>query len=370
MQAFIISDHEPLTARVREVLLREGQDCPAAHVVSLALAADHLGQDHPGLIILVLSPAPERGLEVLGNLRQGTAARVLAVGPTADSKLVLRALRAGADDYVDEADLDAELEAALRRLAADRNGQAEPGRVIAVLGPSGGSGSSTVAVNVATVLAKQHQRAALVDLKLEADDLAALLNLRPTHTLADLCQNAARMDRVMFERSLVRHESGVHLLAPPRVLADVHHVTAEGVRQALTLARNLFPYVVIDLDHSFRDEQLQALRQADLVLLVLRLDFTSLRSARRTLEYLEQKGVAKDRVRLVVNRYGQPKEVPAGKAEEALGVKVFHYVPDDPKTINRANNNGVPAVLESPWARVCRSLTQLAANVNGRHKAH
>src|SRR5947209_5919634 len=172
----------------------------------------------------------------------------------------------------------------------------------------------------------------------------------------------------MFERCLVAHDSGVHLLAPPRNIADVRSITAEGIRQALTLGRSLFPYVVVDLDHSFREEQLQVLRQADTILLVIRLDFTSLCNGRRTLDYLEQLGIDRQRVRLVVNRYGQPKEIPAAKAEEALGCKIFHYVPDDPKTINRANNNGTPAVLESPSARVSKSVTKLTISINGRHK--
>ena len=187
-----------------------------------------------------------------------------------------------------------------------------------------------------------------MDLKLEAGDLAALLDLKPTHSLADLCQNAARLDRVLFERSLTRHASGVHLLAPPERLADVVHVRPEGVRQVLALARAVFPYVVVDLDHSFRDDQTKVLHQADIILLVLRLDFASLRNARRTLDHLEQMGIPRDRLRLVVNRHGQPKEVPAAKAEEALGVKIFHFVPDDPKTVNRANNNGVPDGPGSP----------------------
>jgi pilus assembly protein CpaE len=127
---------------------------------------------------------------------------------------------------------------------------------------------------------------------------------------------------------------------------------------------------VVDLDHSFREEQTVALRQADIVLLVLRLDFTSLRNCRRTLDHLEQLGVDRDRVRLVVNRYGQPKEVPAAKAEEALGLKIAHFVPDDPRTVNRANNNGVPLILEAPSARVSKSVVKLAASVNGQHTAH
>jgi pilus assembly protein CpaE len=293
--------------------------------------------------------------------------RLLAMGPAAEPKLILRALREGADQYLDETELEEELEGALARLRAEADAQAELGRLITVLAPSGGSGSSTLAANVATVLAKEHKSCALFDLKLETGDLAALLDLRPTHTLADLCQNAARMDRVMFERSLTRHASGVHLLAPPRAFEDITHVTTEAVGQALLLARGLFPYVVVDLDHSFREEQIQVLRQSDIILLVLRLDFTCLRNARRTQDYLAKIGINAERVRLVVNRYGQPKEVPAGKAEEALGAKIFHYIPDEPKTINVANNNGVPAVLEYPRAKVSRSVTQLAHSINGRH---
>src|SRR5262249_29640240 len=153
---------------------------------------------------------------------------------------------------------------------------------------------------------------------------------------------------------LIRHSSGVHLLAPPRSFGDVRMVTVEGVRQAMALARTMFPYVIVDVDHSFGDEQLQVLRQADAILLVLRLDFTSLRHAQRTLEYLQDRGIDRSRVQVVVNRYGQPQQVPAGKAEETLGVKILHYVPDEPKTVNRANNNGVPVVLESQSAKVSR----------------
>jgi pilus assembly protein CpaE len=248
-------------------------------------------------------------------------------------------------------------------------GQADAGRVIALLGASGGSGSSTLAANIATVLAREHQRSLLVDLRLESGDLATLLDLKPTHTLADLCQNAARMDRVMFERSLTPHASGVHLLASPHSFADVGYVNADGVRHALTLARTLFPYVVVDLDHPSHEEQLQALRQADVILLVFRLDFTALRNTRRTLDYLTETGLGHERVQLVVNRYGQAKELAYAQAEEALSRKIAHYIPDDPKTINQANNHGAPAVLEYPSAKVSRSFTRLAQSVNGRHKS-
>jgi pilus assembly protein CpaE len=373
---FLISDNEALGAQIREILIREGEDVPASHMLSLDVAAGYLAHALTDLVVLILPADPERALTALGVLEsfgkaEGRArARVLAVGPASDPKLVLRALRGGIDDYVDESELEVELKAALLRWRAGRTSQSQVGRSIVLLAPSGGSGSSTLAVNVAAALAKQHKRSALIDLKLHVGDLSALLDLKPVYTLADLCLNVSRIDRVLFERALMRHQSGIHLLASPRTLADVAHVIPEGVRQALAQALFAFPYVVVDLDHSFREEQTVALRQADVVLVVLRLDFTSLRNTQRALEHLEQIGVAGNRVRLVVNRYGQPKELPASKAEEALGMRIAHYVPDDPRTVNRANNNGVPLILEAPSSRISKSVLKLAASVNGQHKAH
>jgi pilus assembly protein CpaE len=366
MQVFIVSDNEPVNLRIRQILLHKGLECPPDHVIPLGRAFDRLADARPELVVVVLDPDPELALEVLSGLRLRTQARLLAVGPTQASRLVLRALRAGVSDYIDETDLEGDLGAALGQMQTDLGTQAEPGSTIAVLAPNGGSGSSTLAVNVAAVLAREHKSSLLVDLKLHTGDLAALLDLKPAYTLADLCQNVERMDRVMFERSLVRHTSGAHLLAPPRTFADVAAITPEGVRQALALGRALFPYVVVDMDHTFAAEQVQVLRVAEVVLLVIRLDFPSLRNAQRTIDHLVYLGVSDGRIKVVVNRHGQPKEVPLAKAEQALGRKIVHCIPEDPRTVNRAINNGVPAVQESPSASFSRSVARLAASLNGR----
>jgi pilus assembly protein CpaE len=371
MKALLAADNETLGAAVRQVLLREGLDCPASEVVRIEVAPERLTGSPADLFVMVLPDDPVRAvgaLEMLEKMPRQEGTRVLAVGPAADPKMVLRALRGAVDDYLDRDDLEAELEAALARWRASRPDRDEAGRVIAVLAPSGGSGSSTLAANIATVLAKQHETSALIDLKFHTGDLAPLLDLKPTYSLADLCMNVGRLDRVLFERSMARHQSGVHLLAPPAHFGDVDRVTSEGIRKVLHLARGMFPYVVMDVDHHFGAEQVDALLRSDIVLVVIRLDFASLRNARRAIEHLERLGMNRDRLRLVVNRYGQPKEVPYAKAEEALGLKISHYVPEDPKAVNRANNNGVPVVIESPSARVAKSLTKLAESVNGRHK--
>jgi pilus assembly protein CpaE len=367
MQALLICDDSSMSARVRQVLIRSGLACPASNVVMLDLAAFHLRHAKPEMVVMVLPPDAEHGLAVLEDVRSRNRARLVLMGPSTDAKLVLRALRAGADDYMDESDFEQELGAILSKWRAERGGHDEAGKVIAVLAPSGGSGSSTLSVNLATALAKQHKETALFDMKLQTGDLASLLDLKPKHTLADLCQNLSRVDATLFERTLVHHASGVRLLASPLSISDVGYVNAEGVHLTLKLARSAYPYVVVDLDHSFREEQLTVLRQADVILMVIRLDFVALRNARRALEHLRELGVDQGRIRLVVNRYGQPKEVSAAKAEEALGMEIAFYVPEDAKTVNRSNNNGVPVVLEAPSSKISKSIVRLAAGVNGRH---
>ncbi len=361
MPAFIVADHGSTASRIAEILKFGGHDCPSSHVLTPDGATGRLGREAAiDLVVVALWPDIERGLGMLPMVSRLAPGKVLAVGPASDSKLVLRALRGGADDYVDSAELESELEAAIGRLAEAARGPAQAARLIALFSPNGGSGSSTIAVNIAAALAKTHKSAGLIDLKLEAGDLSALLDLKPTFTLADLCRNASKLDRVMFERSLVKHDSGVGLLAAPHHFDDIGLVRPEGVSQALTLARASFPFVVADLDHSYREEQRVVLRQADFVLIPFRLEFASLRNVRRALEHLDGLDIPADRVRLVVNRYGQALEVPAAKAEEAMGRKIAHYIPEDVKAINRANNHGVPVIIEAPSSRVSKSLMQLA----------
>jgi pilus assembly protein CpaE len=369
MNVLLVTDDEVTGLEIRKILLRNGLDCPASSFVRTELAAQQLGRTPAELVVVVMPDDPDRAISLLGvleNLSRPEGMRVLAVGPASDPKMVLRALRGIVDDYLDITELSTEMEDALARWRSSRASQVEAGRVITLLAPSGGSGSSTLAANLAALLAQKYKSVVLIDMKLQTGDLAALLDLKPTYTLSDLCQNIARLDRTFFERSLTRHECGVHLLAPPRRFDDVAYITPEGVQQAIELARSAYPYVLVDLDHSFRPEQAEVLRRSQLVLLVLRLDFASLRNARRAIEYMEHLGINRDRIRLVVNRHGQPKEISPARAEEALGMKVFHLVPDDPKAVNRANNNGVPVVLSEPRSYVSKSLAKLASGVNGR----
>jgi pilus assembly protein CpaE len=350
---------DAVTSKLRGVL-RAHVDSQGPVTTTFDKADTALFQVNPEIVVVVLSPDVERGLEMLRKLRREITGFLLAAGQASESKLILRALQGGADHYLDEAELETGLKAVMARLQIKQEATAPPGKLIALLAASGGSGASSLAVNIAVLLAKDFGKCALLDMKPGIGDLAALLDLKPQFNLADLCLNVSRLDRAMFEKMLTQHPCGVSLLASPQAFGDARVITAQGVNQALTMGRKLFPYVVADMEDCFHEEQIATLRQATNVMLVFRLDFTSLRNARRILGHLRDLDIPRARIRLVANRFGQPYELPVAEAEQALGETLSHFVPDDPKTFNRCNNSGIPVVLKAPLAKVSKSIEEVA----------
>lgn len=367
MKVLVASDNYSTASRMREILDGGGCHCPADHMVELADAVDQATRIRPDAVVLGLSPDPDRALPVLGELQEIVSTRILAVGPASDPQLILRVLRDGAFHYLDETQLGDELKSILRRSFDERIVQRPQGRIIVIMAPSGGSGASTLAVNIATALSGQHSCCALLDLRIEAGDLATLLNLKPVHTLSDFCDNADRMDDNIFDRCFAKHSSGVSLLAAPHKFADTERVTVRGVRKALAMARKRFAYVVVDAGQAYRPEQAQAILNADTIVMVMRPDILSLRQARRSTSRLEELGIPPERISLVANRYGRHSELRVRQVEKTLGTKALMVIADDPKNVRRANIAGIPLVVARPYADVARSIHRLAMSVNGMH---
>ena len=360
MRVTIASDDKTVAARITNGLARKDWAFQSAEQIGLHGLLTHIQRNSPDLLIVVLPQAEAPSDEELLGIRQATRGRLVVVGPP-DTQLILRILnQIGADFYMDMANLDAELVGLLRRL--DRS---NPGKVIAVVSPAGGSGSTTLACNLATAIARKHGSCGLLDLDLSSGDLASLLDLKPEKTLADFCRHLDHMDHEIFSRMLQRHDSGVHLLASPLSYDDVDFVTPEGVAAAVSLTRGMFRHVVVDLEHTFRNEQMEALHLADDILVVFQLEFAVLKNVVRMWNYLEKRDIDMSHVRLVVNRYGLAKQVSLREAENALGRKITDYLPEDPRTVNRCSNNGVPMVLERPSATLSRKITQMAVSLNG-----
>ncbi|HPM84604.1 MAG TPA: hypothetical protein PLF81_28060 [Candidatus Anammoximicrobium sp.] len=369
----LVGDEAPLQAQLLRILEKATVRVSPDHVVSLRLAAELASRVAPQLTFVLFASCDARVLQCLRELRAVSPARLCAVGPAHSASFILDALRAGADEYLDLAALDQEVMNSLakfRQKVGKAASAASPGRVVGVIGASGGTGSSFVAANVATALAQLHGDCGLIDLRLSAGDLSALFNLRPQHTLADICENIERADLAMFDSVLAFHSSGVGLIAAPLDMNRGACVTDRGVRQVLALARSRFRFVVVDVENRPGETFSQTVSLSDQLLLVTRLDYTSVRNTQKLLFHLDGLGIEPERVFLVANRYRQAREIPVKKVQAAIGRKIDAYIREDPSRVNRCVNGGKLLLTEFPHSAVAKQIRIVAQAVNGSCNGH
>ena len=363
MRWVLACDNPELRQAISTAVSRSGSGA-VLDVCRTADAAEQVAQSHADLVLLAPDGSIEGEIPWLHEIVEVAGCDVVVVGVASQARTVMQVLDAGISRFVDREDLEASLPTALQALAKNPTKRPQRGRVICVAGAGGGSGASTIVANLAVAMNRSSQAIA-IDLRLEAGDLASLLDVQSQHSIADFCELEAQMDSDMFENCLTEHKTGVQLLAAPPRLSDVAKVTPSGVRRALCMAQQRCSYVIVDLGQPHRPEHAQAIQLAETIVVAMCLDFTALRQTQRILDYIDDLKIDRKRVKIVVNRRGRPGELRVSEIESALGMSAFCMLPDDPKRIVSANNKGTPVVEMKPRSRISRGLVDLARSMNG-----
>jgi pilus assembly protein CpaE len=225
-----------------------------------------------------------------------------------------------------------------------------------VVNAKGGSGATTVAVNLALALQAAHGHTALVDLA-PLGHTSLHLNLKPLFTLADATRNLHRMDSSLLESFMTRHSGGLQLLAGTNVPAAVEPSTAEFVRLFDMLVTH-YRYVVVDNSSRLDAASRLVANLSECVLLVACTDVASLWSAARVQQYLGETG-NRERLRLVLNRFRKVPGFSEADAENAAGVKLLWRVPNQYFAISSAIDRGSP-VMEQSHTEIARCFSGLA----------
>ena len=243
----------------------------------------------------------------------------------------------------------------------------EPGRVVAVFGPKGGVGRTTLAVNLAVAAATElGQRTCLVDASFQFGDVGVLLNLNPKNkSIAELVPELQQGEPESLDTFVINHSAGIRVLLAPPSPEMAELITPEIAKRMIEALRHDHDLIVIDCMSSFNDTTLAILDLADTVLTMLSLEITSIKNIRLFLEVADQLGYSSDKVRLVLNRADSSLGIRVADVEHSIGRRVDHTIVSDGRSVVYALNRGVPFFLSNREAQVSQDVLRLASAVVG-----
>ncbi len=364
----IVDDNEMNLKMVSAILNKEGYETITALDATRALQT--LDSGLPDLAILDVMMPDMDGFELCRRLRRrpDTAALPIII-LTALSELDerLKAFEAGADDFMAKPfqpqELAARVKVLLRRaapsVAVHPEAQAE---VTAFFSLRGGVGVSTLAANLSIGLAQiWAQPVALVDLSLVNGVSALMLDLPLRNSWADLANiKVEEIDQEVVNRVLLKHASGVHVLAAPRRPEEAELLRGEQVTRVLEVLGRQAHYLVLDLAHDFSEVTLAALDKADRLLLLLSPELAAVRCASIALDAFRKIGYDAQKIHLILNWTFKGKGLPRAEIEKTLGQKIEVVFPYAEDALVAALTLGKPPAFAEPASPVGALFEDLA----------
>jgi pilus assembly protein CpaE len=350
---------------------------PLFGVVLELAEAERLGRLAPGAVDLVLIDADGADVEVLAAGIAALAAQpappaALLLGARLPTVLVRALLRLPRSDVLEAPFLPEQLTSAVQALLAAPAAAPKPphaahrSRCWAVMGSAGGVGATTLAVELASLLAARASRdrsVCLVDLNLADGAAAAYLGAKAALPLGEIGPGAERIDAGLVAAFAAPVTKRLDLLACPRDPAAFDHAPREVVLRLLDLACEAYDFVVLDLPRHRRPWTLEVLSGADEVLVVSELTVPALLAARALSDEIEADLPAGAKPRIVLNRLASRMFGPApsmAEAERALQRKADAGLASDWEAAAASVNLGGPISQHRPKSKIVRDVTALA----------
>jgi pilus assembly protein CpaE len=296
----------------------------------------------------------------LGAFRkQHPGSGVVLVTSTLDPRLMLEAMRAGVSECVHEPITPEALLDAVRRVLVNAPAD-QLGQLMVFVGVKGGVGTTTLAVNTATALARASGDVLLIDMHIGHGDAAVLLGVEPRFSVLDALENAHRVDESFFKGLVEKSKAGVDLLgASDRILLGP--IEPRRFHTVLDFATRKYRYTVLDVPRSDA-AMLDVLDAASTLVLVTNQEVPALRTASRLGQALRTRYGA-TRVKTVVNRFDRKAEISHADIERVTGDTVKHCLPSDYRVAVDAMNAGRPVVLDQ--SRLADAFRAMASDLGG-----
>ncbi|MFL7869134.1 MAG: response regulator [Anaerolineales bacterium] len=388
VRVLIVDDIAETRENVRKLLQFEA-DIEVAGVAKSGKEGIELSQEYdPDVVLMDINMPDMDGISATeAILRKLPYVQVIILSVQGDQNYMRRAMLAGARDFLTKPPMADELISAIRRagemaqkerakLVQTRNvtaaavAQSAPGfsltqgKVITVYSPKGGTGCTTLAVNLALALHNEDTRATLVDGNFQYGDVAVFVNEQGKNTIVDIATRVDELDPDIVESVMINHAaSGVHILAAPSRPEYAEKVSGDQFSHLIDYLRQMYAYVVIDTTPILTDITLTAIDKSDVIVLVTTQDIPSIKNARLFLDLLQTIGIERERIVFTMNRFDKRIAITPERVGDNLKQKVAAVIPLDERVVVPAVNRGVPFILDNKTQPSARGILSLAESV-------
>jgi len=324
-------------------------------------------EQHYDVIIIDLDSYPEYALELVESICANGLATVMVYSMKTDPDLLVRCMRAGAREFLTLPFAQSTMAEALIRAAARRpavrTSKKAGGRLLVFLGAKGGDGVTTLACNFAVALAQESSKSTLlIDLDLPLGDAALNLGISADYSTVNALQNSGRLDSSFLSKLLVKHSSGVSVLAAPGKFPQFN-APHDAVDRLISVARQDFDNVVVDMGSRLDLAGTSLFKDGSTVYLVIQASVAGLRNSNRVISQFFTTEIP--RLEIVINRF-EPRGM--GVAEDqitkALTRPVQWKIPNDYSAVRRMQSTAVPLAMEdSPISRLIRQMARTACGL-------
>jgi len=271
---------------------------------------------------------------------------IVGVGAGMDAAFLLRAMRSGCAEFLTKPINQTELSEALRRfqegVSTEIQQRKGAGQVIVFFGAKGGVGTTILTVHLASHLVRQHgKKTLLIDHKHQLGHVALYLGLKDArYSFDDLLLNSDRLDGELLTGFIVRHISGLEIIASPEMAQSSNKTGREDLERTLIFLRSIYEYVLIDSSLLYQDSALLLLDQADDIYLISTPDVAALRDLARLVEsmHLNEPG----KLHLIINRCTAEDSITSDQIEKAVRFPITVGVPNNYFELLGAINAGEP----------------------------
>lgn len=225
----------------------------------------------------------------------------------------------------------------------------------------GGSGSTSLAVNLAVAIARQTNKSTLlVDLARLGGHTALMLGLSPNSSVAQaLATSKNSVTPDALKPHIYEHESGLHLLASGHSYDQELRLTNKRLDSLLTTLKSSYTYTILDLPHILEPNFASSLQQFDKIIVPISPDMPSIQSATMALQGLVRLGIPENKIVLVVNHTLPTGALSSDTIQKITKRTILAHIPYEPEMI-KAVNNGRPLLLGHPEAPGAMAIAKLA----------